>query len=270
MGAINIFTQPFMLQALFIGVLIAALLAMLGVFVTLKNKTFLVDGISHGSLAGIAVGLVFWGQPLLFALIVAVVIAVGITYFHRKSVIEVDSVIGIFYTVFFALGVLIINLSDSYQPELTRYLFGSLLFADIDSMYLSIGVFLSVFMIIYFNYSKLLYVTFDPEAAYIRGIKIDRWELILNIMTSMAIVVSLKLIGVVMVSGLVIIPPSIARLWAKDFKSMIPVSVSAGIVSVILGIVFSYYLETPSGATIVVLAGILFFVSFLLSRVRLF
>ncbi len=270
MNIIDTFTQPFMLQALFVGILVGILLAVLGVFITLRNKAFLVDGISHGSLAGIAIGLVLFGQPLMLALMVAVLIAVGITYFQKNSNVQVDSLIGIFYTVFFALGVLIINLSSSYQPDITRYLFGSLLFLDEGSMYLSAGTFFIVFILILFNYSKLLYVTFDPEAAYIRGIKVDRWELLLNIMTSMAIVIALKLIGVVMVSGLVIIPASIARLLARDFKSMIPVSILASITSTILGIVLSYYLDVPSGASIVMIAGIIFLLSFLLHKIRLF
>lgn len=265
---LEVFTQPFMLQSFYAGIIVALLLAILGVFVTLKEKSFLADGVAHASLAGIAIGVVFATQPLLFAMLVAVVMSIGITYVKRNTKLATDSLIGIFYTTFFALGIVVINFAQGYQPELMRYLFGSLLFVTWSNILLAFIVLAIVIFFVVNYYKQILYSTFDSDAAYIRGVKVHLLEYIVNTLISLAIIVSIKLVGIVLVSGLLIIPATTAKLFAKRFSQMIPFSVLFALLSVLFGIIFSYYLEAPSGAVIVLTASAIFLFSFIYTRIR--
>ena len=131
---INLISYPFVLRAIFAGIITAALLAFLGVFVVLRKMSFFSDGIAHASLAGVAAGILLSSQPLLWAIIVGVIFAVLVYWLERRTSISVDAIIGILFTASLALGVVLINLKSGYQPELISFLFGNILtiqYADI-------------------------------------------------------------------------------------------------------------------------------------------
>lgn len=268
MEFLELLQQPFMLRAIYGGTLVAVLCAMLGVFLTLKKESFLADAVAHASLAGVALAFLISAEPIIIALIVGVLMSAGITYFKKHTKIATDSIIGMFYSMLFALGIILINLSKEYQPELSTYLFGSILSITWVDVGVSFMVFLISVVIIYTLFSKLVYTTFDPEAAYVRGIKTDRLEYLLNILTSVVIIISIKVVGIILVTALLIIPSTTAKLIAKNFRQMIPISVIQSIISVIVGVILSYYLDVPTGATIVLASGMLFIAVFALKQLK--
>ena len=268
MEILDVIQQPFMIRAIYGGLIIAILCAILGVFITLKRESFLADAVAHASLSGVAVAFVLSYQPIFFALAVGIFMAISITYLKKNTHIAPDSLIGMFYAILFAIGIVVINLSTEYQPELSTYLFGSILsitWTDIIYAVIALVVTLSI-LIGYYN--KLVYATFDPEAAYIRGVDINKFEYIINILTSIAIIISIKVVGIILVTALLIIPASSAKLIAGKFKHMLPIALIQSIISVLVGILFSYYFETPTGATIVIVSGSIFILILLGNQIK--
>lgn len=258
MDILNLLQQPFLLRAIYGGLIVSILCAILGVFVTLRKESFLSDAVAHASLAGVAIALLLSIEPTFFALAVGILMAIGITYIKKHTQISADAIIGIFFSVLFALGIVILSLSTSYKPELSTYLFGSILSISWDNILISGIIFVITVILITIFYSQLVYSTLDKEAAYIRGIKIHKLEYLLSILTSVTVIISIKVVGIVLVTALLIIPATSAKLVAKSFKQMIPISIIISILSTILGIFISYYQNTPTGATIVIVAGVIF------------
>jgi len=259
--------QPFMQRALFGGLLIAILCAVIGIFITLRKQAFLSDAVAHASLSGVAVGLLISAEPLLPAMLVGVLMAVAITYLQNHSTISLDVLIGIFYSILFALGVIIINITPGYQPELFSYLFGSILAISPADLYISLAITLITIAFIAVLYRKLVYIIFDREAAFIRGINTTALEYLINILSSVTIIISIKIVGLILVTALLIIPATSAKLLAKNFKQMLPLSVIFSLVATVIGIICSYFLNTPTGATIVLISGILFLLIFTITRI---
>lgn len=266
MELLDLLQQPFMLRALYGGLIVAILCAVVGVFVTLKNESFMADAVAHASLSGVALAFLLAWQPIPLALLVGVIMAIGITYLKKNSTISADSLIGIFYSVLFALGIVLINLNQSYQPELSTYLFGSILSISwVDILY-SVITLTATTTVIGLMYHKFVYMTFDPEAAQIRGINTHALEYLLSILSSITIIVSIKIVGIILVAALLIIPATTAKLLAKSFTQMIPIALLYSIFTTLAGIFVSYYLDTPTGATIVLFSGLLFSLIFILKK----
>lgn len=257
-----------MQRALLGGTLVALMCAMVGVFITLRKESFLTDAVAHASLSGIAIALVLNLQPLPVAIVVGVAMSIMVTYFRKNSKISADALIGIFYSVLFALGILILNLGRAYQPEISTYLFGSLLSITNSDLIVTIVAFLIVFIFLIINYTKLIYITFDVESAFLKGIKVNLMEYLLAAAASVAIVISIKLVGVVLASALLIIPASSAKLLASKFSQMMPLTILASMLAFLIGIAAAYNLDTVPGASIVLSFGVIFFCSFFLSKFK--
>jgi len=263
MDFFEVIQQPFMLRAIYGGVIVAILCALLGVFMTLKKESFMADAVAHASLAGVALAFLIAFEPVLIAIVVAVSMSIGFTYFKKNSKIAPDSIIGMLYSFLFAIGIILINLSHKYQPELATYLFGSILSVTWHDIFYSLIVFVITILFVWKYFPKLLYLTFDKEAAYIRGVKIEALEYLINILTSITIIISIKVVGIILVTALLIIPATTAKLIARNFKEMIPISIVQSLLSTIIGITASYYLNVPTGASIVVVSGLLFMLTFI-------
>lgn len=265
----EIIQQPFMLRAIYGGLIVALLCSIVGVFVVLSNKSFIADGVAHGSLAGVAFALVLTTiEPLFIAMIVAITMALVITYIKQNSNVSQDAIIGILFTFFFAIGIIILSFSNSFQPEITRYLFGSILLITWVDIIISAIAFFFVLSILFKTYKQFLYTTFDPEAAQVRGVNVKFYEYLINVMTAIVIVVSIKMVGIVMVTALLIIPTSTAKLLADRFKQMIPLSITFAVTSTTLGLIGSVLFGIPSGPAIVVVATLTFASVFGIKQLR--
>jgi zinc transport system permease protein len=255
---IEIISQPFMQRAIIGGLIVALMCATVGVFVTLRKESFISEAIAHASLAGVAFAFLLAAQPLWMAVLVGILTSWGITFVQKRSNISADAVIGIFLTVVFALGVLILNILPGYKPELSSYLFGSILSISQNDIWTSLAFMAPVLGIVSFIYRPLLFAAFDPEYAQVRGIRVGLYDYLTRILSAIVVVLSIKLVGIVLVTAMIVIPASIAKLYANKFSQMIPYSLIFAIISVIVGLFASYFLNVPSGSTIVLTAGALF------------
>ncbi len=267
MSIIELLQFPFVIRALSAGLLLGWLLPTLGVFVTLRKQAFLADGVAHASLLGVAIGLVAQQWVLGWAVVVAVLISVAVTYMNKRADISHDSSIGVLYSFLFALAIVLLYLFPQYRSDLTSYLFGSLLGISWLEVGLIGGVVAGVAVALNMLYSKLVYLTFDPLAAQVRGVPVTLFEYALHAVLAVAIIVAVKLVGVVLVTGLLVIPSVTTRLFARSFKQMLTLAGAFGVLAVLLGVLISFAANVPTGATIVLAAGCLFGVGLVFKKI---
>lgn len=247
-----------MQRALVAGMISALLLGWVGVYVVSRKMSFLGDGIAHASLAGVAIALLAGLSPLPVALAVGVLIALIIFVIEKKTNVSRDAAIGVLFTSGMALGVVLLHFFEGYQPELISFLFGSILSVQtIDLIVMAVvGAILLLLLIIFRR--QLTFMTIDPEGGYLHGLSSWGYDLMLYIMTALSIILSIKLLGIILVSALLIIPSSISKLISRSFGAFLRNAVLLSVAIVLAGLFFSYLLDLPSGATIVLTGAALF------------
>lgn len=258
MDLISIFQFPFMQRALIAGIVLGLVLAYLGIFVVLRRMAFFSDGIAHASLAGVAIGVLSGFYPLYTALILSVFLALAIYLLEKKTTLPSDAIIGILFSFGMAIGVTLMSFKSGYQPELLSFLFGNILAISTTDLMLIVPLALLLGGLVVFKQKEATLLALNPEFAYISGIKPDIYQPLFYVFLAVAVVLGIKVVGVILVSALLIIPVSTAKLITNSFKSLVSVTVSLSLIMVLAGIFSSYYLDLPTGPTIV-LAGVVLF-----------
>ena len=266
MEIINFLQYSFIQKAFLAGSFVAVLCAVLGMFLVLKKMSLIGDGLSHVSFGGIALGMFLGIYPLYIAIPVAVLSSYLILKITKKAKIYGDSAIGIVSAVGLSFGILLASLSRGFNVDLFSYLFGNILAISNSEVIISIILSTLVAIIIYLFYHELFSATFDEEFATASGIKTNRLNTMLAILTAITVVLSIKIVGVMLVSALLIIPASTALQINKSFKGCIFTAIITSILSVLIGITLSFFLDLPAGATIVLLNFFLFGLAFLKNK----
>jgi zinc transport system permease protein len=253
---------PFMQRALLAGLLLGLLLSRLGVYVTLRRMAFFSDGIAHAALAGAAIGLLTRSDPLLAALLFSALLAVLIFVLERSSRLPVDSIIGILFTSGMALGVVLISLRPGYQPELIGYLFGNILAIRAGDLLLIAALGTLILAFLHFRRRQLTLLALDRELACMAGIRPAVYDLLLYVALACALVLGIRVLGIVLVSAILIIPVSTARLFCRSFRALTRWTVAVAEFFVVAGLLLSYFLDLPTGAVIVLTGSAVFFLAF--------
>lgn len=248
-----------MLRAILAGIFSALLLGSLGVFATTRKMSFMGDGVAHASLAGIALAILLGWAPIPVAILFAVFIAIFIYILEKRTNISADMAIAIIFTGGMALGILFLSFYQGYQPELMSYLFGNILTISNYDLLVIIIVSVLILSLLVIFYRKILFSTFDAVGAYLSGIKVWLYDIFLYVAIAIAVIISIKLVGIVLVSALLVLPSAIAKIFSRTFKQLMIMASSFSLIILISGLIISYYFDLPSGATIV-LIGILFFI----------
>jgi ABC-type Mn2+/Zn2+ transport system permease subunit len=265
---VEIFEYAFMQRALIAGAVIGALCAIIGVYVVLKGLSFIGAGIAHASFGGVALGFLLGVNPVLSAVGFCVVTAWGIGLVARKGLVKEDTAIGIFFASTMALGILFIGLMHGYNVDLFGYLFGSILAVAREDLWITLGLGAGIVLVVALFFKELLFVSFDPEMAEVTGVPAGKIYFLLLSLVALTVVVSIKVVGIVLVSALLVTPAAAAYQLTEDFRRMMALAVLIGVASTVGGLLLSYALDTASGATIVLLATLIFFVSTLASPRR--
>jgi len=179
-----------------------------------------------------------------------------------------DTAIGIFSSVGLALGIALASLAGRFNADLLSYLFGDILAIDTLEVGLSTALAAVVVVVILANYRGLMYLTFDQEAAKASGVKTARLDLLLAVLTSVTVVLGMKVVGILLVTALLVIPAGAGLLLATSFKQALLFSSVVAFLSVFLGLLAAFYLDLPASATVVLTSFILFVVFYLLRRKR--
>lgn len=257
-----------MQRALLASMLIGTVSAVVGVYVVLRGLSFIGAGIAHASFAGVALGFLLAVNPVVAAVGFCLLTAWGIGWATRWAELKEDTAIGIFFAASMALGILFIGLMRGYNVDLFGYLFGSVLAVTQEDLYLSLLLGAVVLLSVLLFYKELLFITFDPQMAQVSGLPAGRLYVLLLSLMALTIVLSIKVVGIILVSALIVIPAAAAYQLTEDFKRMMALAVAIGNVSAVAGLFLSYWLDTASGATIVLTATALFVVSVAVSPRR--
>lgn len=238
--------------------------SLIGVFVVLRGMSYVGSGIAHGCLAGVALAFLMGWSPLLTSAFFAIVMVLIIEFLSRRTSLKVDSAIGVVFSLAMALAVLFIGLLKRYTPDIMGYLFGNLLGVTVTDLWIMGGVGILVVLALLLFFKEFQFATFDPEMAMVSGIPAGMISLILSLLMGLTIVVSLQAVGELLVLALIVLPASIARQTVCSLAKMTLLSVAIGVGSAVAGLILSFYLDIPSGSTIVLILGVLFFLSLIL------
>ncbi len=262
------FIYGFLQRALLAGLFIAIACALLGVFLILRRDAMIGHGLAHVAFAGVALGLFLNMMPIIVALIVAVGASLVIMKLKTKAGLHSDTAIAIFSSVGFALGVLVTTLSHSFNVDLFSYLFGEILAIEPYEVLFSVILAVIVVILVFLNYHKFMYMTFDREAAKASGIKVDRLDTLLTILTAVTVVLGMKVVGILLVSALVVIPAAAGLQIASNFKQAIFLSGGVSVASVVFGLILAFLLDLPASGSIVVLSFLAFGILFLSRKIK--
>ena len=248
----------FIQRALIAGIAVAITSSVVGLFLVLRRNSLFGDALSHAAFGGIAIGLATNIYPLWAGLTLSILGAVGITKLRQSTNIPADATVAILLSSGLALGILLISVSGGFTLDLFSFLFGSIMLVSIEdtlAILAMTGIILSIIILLY---RKLMYITFDEEQARVSGLPISKLNYLFIILASVAVIVSMRLVGILLVSSLLVIPNVTALLFNKGFKKTALISVSISIFSVVMGIAISYAVNLAPAGTIVIVSTTVF------------
>ncbi|MEI6105152.1 MAG: metal ABC transporter permease [Methanothrix sp.] len=256
----------FMRNALAAGLAASVLCGVIGIYVILNKIVFISDGIAHAAFGGIGLGYFLGYDPLAFGIGSAVITALGIGMVSSRARISEDTAIGVFMATGMALGIMLLTLSQGYARDLYGYLFGNILAVTRSDVLLISALTLIILALVFLLYKEFLLLSFDPIYAEAIGLPVQSLRLLLLVMVAFSVVILIKIVGIIMVIALLTIPGAISRRHMLGLPAIMAGSILLGAVFVTIGLLISYELDVPSGATIILTAALAFFLSTVLSR----
>ena len=252
------FTTNFVIYALVSGISLALVAGPLGSFIVWRRMSYFGDTLAHSALLGIALGLITDSNPQMSIIVSCLLFAFLLTLLDRRPSISTDTLLGILAHSSLALGILVLALADSVRVDLEAYLFGALLtIGNADLVWVLVIVSLVAIVLSVF-WNDFLSITIHAEIAEIEGANVNRLNLILVLLIALTIAVSMKIVGVLLITSLLIIPPAAARPMATTPEQMAVKASIIGCISVVLGLVSAFYFDVPVGPSIVVVATLIF------------
>ena len=259
----SLFDYRFLQNAVIAGILASIVCGIIGVIIVEKKLVMMSGGIAHTSYGGVGLGFLLNFEPIIGAFIFSLLAALGIGYIKRKSIVRSDVIIGLFWSLGMALGVIFITLMPGYPPDLNSYLFGNILSVTRSNLYLMFGATLIVIIIIVslFDYWKAY--LFDDEFATIIGVKTAYLEYLLMILIAITVVVLIRVVGIILVIALLTAPAATAGMLTNNLKKRMIYAIVFGNLFSFIGIWISYELNISTGAAIVVISTLSFFLTYL-------
>jgi zinc transport system permease protein len=251
MVSLEIFQFAFMQRALITGTAVAITCSIIGLFLVLRRQSLFGDAMSHVAFGGIALGLSINIYPIWTAFIVSVLAALGITKLKESTKIPSDSSIAVLLSSGLALGVVLISLSSGFSLDLFSFLFGSILLVGFQDEITVLVLSIAIISIVTLLYKKFMYITFNEEQAKVSGLDVSRMNYLFIVLASITVITSIRLVGVLLISSLIVIPNVTAMLFGKGFKKTAIISILVAVGSVEIGIMLSYIWNIAPGGTIV-------------------
>ena len=239
----------FMRRAFVMGVMIAMIASTIGYFLVLRRQSIIGDTLSHVALAGAAFGMITSIYPIYTAIIFTIIAAFGIEGLRRKYENYAELSLSIVLSVGVGLASILVNLGNT--QGILSYLFGSLTLVNNQDIILIVGLGAIVLFTVFILYKKLFYMTFDEESAHLAGIPVKSINLYFSVLVAVTVAMSMRIVGVLLISSLMVLPVAASLIVAKSFKSGLIYSILFGVISVVVGLVLSYYLNLASGGAIV-------------------
>lgn len=268
----NTLIDPFTLElfrhGLIVAALAGALLGLLGVYVVLRGMSYIGHGLSHAIFGGAVVSYVAQVNFYLGAGAWGFLSALMINRISRRRTIGADAAIGVVTTASFAVGLALIQRARGFTRNIDAALFGNILGVTIVDVLVVLGVSVFAGAVVFFGYRSLLFTTFDPEVAEASGVKTGRIDALLSFTLAAAIVATMNVLGVTLVAAALVIPAVIARLMTDSFSRMLILATIIGGVGGFAGMYASWFLDIPSGASIVLTETAVFLIAYAVSGAR--
>ena len=249
--------EPFILRAIIAGIGVAIIAGAIGCFVVWRKMAYFGDSLAHSALLGVALGLVLGISTNLGTIIICSIFAIVLIWLQQKKILATDTLLGILAHSALSVGMVTLSLLEK-SVDLHSYLFGDILAVNSSEIYYILfgGFFVLIFL--YFNWSSFVLMTIDEKLARAEGINVVINQLLIMLLMTIVVAVSFKIVGLLLITSLLIIPAASARQLAHSPELMAVVSSVLAVFSVILGILSSIYLDTPSGPSIVVMSALIF------------
>jgi zinc transport system permease protein len=250
----EIFQFGFIQRALISGIAVAVSCSTIGLFLVLRRQSLYGDALSHVAFGGIAVGLFTNIYPIWTAFAVSILASLGMTKLRESTKIPSDSAVAVLLSAGLALGVVLIGLSGGFSLDLYSFLFGSILLISYNDQLLIVILSFIILTIMYKMHRKFIYIAFDEEQAKVSGLNVTKLNYLFIVLAGLTVITSVRLVGVLLISSLIVIPNITAMMLGKGFKKTLLMSIFIAIVSVIGGILISYVMNLAPGGTIVIIS----------------
>ena len=262
------FQFEFMRNAMLAGLLASVACGIVGVYVVVKKIVSMSGSIAHASFGGIGLGYLLKFNPVLGAMLFALLSALTMGMVARKTKLPEDTAIGILWALGMALGVIFIGLSAGYAPDLMSYLFGNILTVPFSDILLMAGLDVIIVALAFAFYKEFLLLSFDEEFGAVVGMPVTALYLLLLCMVALTVVVLIRVVGMILVIAMLTFPAALARQFTHDIKKMMLLAVVFGMLFTFGGLWISYILNLASGATIILLSGLVLLLSYAVTGLR--
>ncbi|MDI3533825.1 MAG: zinc transport system permease protein [Thermosediminibacterales bacterium] len=262
-----VFQYNFLQNAFLSAILASIVCGIIGTIIMERRLVMMSGGIAHTSFGGIGMGYFLNIEPIIGGLIFAVIASLSIVLINKKTRTDSDVLIGMFWAVGMAMGILFIALTPGYPPDMTSYLFGDILTVSMAGLKLMVILDIIILFVVVslFDYWKAF--LFDEEFANVLGIKTMYLEYTMFVLIALTVVVLIKVVGIILVIALLTIPPATAKLFVYDLKKIMIISIVLGGLFCLLGLVVSYQFNIASGATIILLSAMGYFMAMAIKKV---
>ncbi|NLD74256.1 MAG: metal ABC transporter permease [Chloroflexi bacterium] len=251
----------FMRNALAAGLLVSLACGIVGAYVVVNRIVFISGGIAHAAYGGIGLGYYLGVNPVLGAMAFSLAAAVGMGAVQRRTRQRADTLIGVLWAVGMAVGIIFVDLTPGYKPDLMSYLFGSILAVPTTDLWLMAGLDVLIIVAVVALYKELLAVSFDETFATISGVAVDAIQILLVCLIGLTAVMMMRVVGLIMVIALLTIPAAISGMYAQDLRRMMVMGSLLGMLFTVIGLWLSYTLNLTSGATIILVSGSVYLVA---------
>ena len=268
MNILTMFSFPFMQRALIAGVLVSLCAALLGVSLVLKRYSMIGDGLSHVSFGALAIAVALGVTPLWFSIPVVILAAFLLLRVAGNPRWNSDAAIAAMSASSLAIGILVISRTTGMTTDVDNYMFGSVLAMSKADVVLSVILCLAVLVLFILFYHKLFAVTFDESFSRATGLKVERYNTLLSILTALTIVLGMRMMGAMLISSLIIFPALTAMRLFRSFRGVVVCAAVTSVACFCAGLTISFAFSTPVGATVVAADLTVFLVSCLLGFLR--
>ncbi len=249
---------PFMRQALLMGLILGVLLSLMGLFVVTRGMSFFSDFIAHAAILGGALAIISGVEPTVFLIVFSLLVAFAASAVWNSFPLSRDTVLGVFFGTTVALGIILIAVKGLGQQSLVQFLLGDILLIRPVDIWLSAAL-LAVFLVFFaLNRRKLVKSSFIPEISQAEGLRVKLYDYSLIALIAVTIALSIKLIGVILANAMVVIPAASAKVVSRSFRQFMITAPLIGVASFAGGIIMSYYLDIPSGPSVIAAASVCF------------
>ena len=258
MEILELLEYTFFQRALLGSLLASIACGVIGIYIVTRRLVFISGGLTHASFGGIGIGLYAGISPILTASLFSVLSAFGVEWLSKRQDMREDSAIAVFWTFGMAVGVIFSFLAPGFTPDLSAYLFGNILTITQSDLWFIGGVTTALVLFFTLSLRSIVAIAFDREFALSQRLPVRRIEYLLMMLIALTVVACLRMVGIVLVISLLTLPQMTANLFSHSFKHIIWLSILIGQISCLGGLLLSYHLNIPSGASIIFISILIF------------